>query len=292
MIYLQISDLLLTAPVSHTSTDWQVSTDLKFANISAQSIGDKTNLTSMLFNLPLDPAIQYYARARVLLTTGYTAWSNIDIFTPQDVISGSNSSPLPSLVSVPSMTITNAGNRAPIFNTNINISTVQTLGGATHLATSYVVEDMGGSPVWCSLHNIKEKNGIAIPPTIMNLNTAYRIRVMVHVDSFDTSQLITQTIITENRTAGLIMTRLDKLIPTKDLVIDVSAQPGVTSAVGTVYVIMNDRLHQVGVYNGSGVSSLLITIPSAVLNPNSKYIIRVTTNNPNIWDQQVFTTTF
>jgi len=290
MIYLRITDLLLSPPVTHINTDWQVSSNMQFTNITVQSLGDTTNLTSILFDTPLDPAIKYYARSRVLLSTGYTAWSNIDIFTPQNVPDNTINAPLPSLVSLPAITITGNGNNVPIFGTTINIAPVSTLGGANHKSTSYVLEDIDGKVVWKSLYNVKDRNKKVIPPYIMLPSTIYRIRILIHTDSNDSSQVLTTTIKTAARSKGLIINNLEGSLSTADLHVDIMSSSSISGIVGTLYSIINDQTSVVGTYTAGGVASNVITVPAASLRPATKYIIRIATSDPSIWDQKVFNT--
>jgi len=291
MIYLRMTDLLLSPPITHISTDWQVASDLKFTTILAQSIGDTVNLSTMLFNNPLDSATKYYARGRVLLSTGYTAWSNIDIFTPTDVGLGTTHAPLPSLVTIPQITLTNSGLNVPTYGAVIKISPVDTLGSAAHESTSYVIEDSTGIPVWSSLYNVDDKSTKVIPPDVLMPNSMYRLRVMVHVDSRDTAQLVTNTFKTETRTKGLLMGGLTKVDPNVPLTVDITPDVTVTGVVAILYAIINGTLTQVTTYTATGVMGNIITVPSAALKPNTQYLLRVNTADPAIWDHRSFTTT-
>jgi len=291
MIYLRMTDLLLSPPVTHISTDWQVATDLQFTTILAQSLGDTVNLSTMLFSNPLDSATKYYARGRVLLSTGYTAWSNIDVFTPEDVGSGTTHAPLPSLVTIPQITLTNSGLNVPTYGAVITISPVDTLGSAAHECTSYVIEDSNGIPVWSSLYNVDDKSTKVIPPNVLIPNSMYRLRVMVHVDSRDTAQLVTTTFKTETRTKGLLMGGLTNVDPNVPLTVDITPDVTVTGVTAILYAIIHGSLTQVATYTATGVMGNIITVPSAALRPNTKYLLRVNTSNPAIWDQRSFTTT-
>jgi len=290
MIHLRMTDLLLTAPVTHTSTDWQVASDMQFTTIIAESLGDVNNLSAILFNQQLDPAVQYYARARSLLSTGYTAWSNIDIFTPTDIMDGVSQTALPATVSVPQVSITNNGIDVPVFNTTITLANVVSTGNTTHESTSYILEDIYGKPIWSSLNNVDDKLTKIIPPDVLTINRVYRLRVLVHTDSNDTSQLVTTTIKTESRTRGLIITATDHVDATVDMFIDVAPTTGVTSITGNLWGVVNKELVSIGTYVGSGVSGNIIQVPALDLKPANKYILVVNTNDIAIWDQRTFHT--
>jgi len=290
MIYLRISDLFLSPPVTHVSTDWQVASDQQFNTIVASSIGDKVNLSAILLDVRLDPAIQYYARSRVLLSTGYTAWSNIDIFTPTNVADSSVNAPVPCLVSLPNISI-DGGGAVGLIGSYINITGVSTTTGASHVSTTYVIETLSGIPVWNVDREMVGKTHMLIPANILQPGTAYRLRVMLHTDSNDTSQVVTETFLTETRTHGLVMNKLADVKPNVDMVIVASVTPGITATAGALYSIINGVSRLVGTYPGAGVKSNVITIPAASLHPVTKYLLRVNTSDPKIWDQLTFVTT-
>jgi len=291
MIYLRITDLLLSPPVTHTSTDWQVADDLQFTNIIAESIGDVTNRSSILFDVRLSSTTKYYARSRVLLSTGYTAWSNIDIFTPSDITDSGVNAPIPSLVTLPTISITGGPSAVTLMNPVITLGSISTTNGAQHMSTTYLIEDMNGAPVWLSAKDVPGKTSKTIPIGKLTENTMYRLRILVHVDSEDTSQLCTYTFKTENRTHGLVISSLASISPIVDKVIDVNIQYGITYANATLYSMLNGNATLAGTYNGAGANSNIITIPATSLKPLSTYLLHISTNDASIWDQKLFTTT-
>jgi len=286
MLYLRMSDLLLSTPVTHLKSDWQVARDLKFTNIAAQSIGDAVNLTSILLTTQLDPGVNYYARSRAMLSTGYTAWSNIDIFAPQDVLAKQTQTLLPSLVSIPTISISTGPNGVSVYNTAVAVGTVSTLGGAQHTASTYMVEDMQGNIVWLDLANKANLTSINIPPGYLEPDRAYRLRVMIHVDSMDTSQLITQTFRTEPRSSGLITSTISNIDSTALNVVGLNAVVPANST-AAIYALINNAVVPVVTLSAIGA---VISIPANTLNPATKYLMRVTTPTPDMWDQLVFNT--
>ena len=291
MIYLRTTDLLLSNGITHTSTDWQVADDLQFTNIIAQSIGDNINLSSILFDVRLSSSIKYYARSRVLLSTGYTAWSNIDIFTPQNITDSGVNAPIPSLVTLPTISITGGPNNVTLMNPVITLGSISTTNGAQHMSTTYLIEDMSGNPIWVSARDTSSKISKTIPLGKLSANTMYRLRILVHVDSEDTSQLCTYTFKTQDRTHGLIIPSLASISPTVNLILDVNVQYGITFANSKLYSMVNREATLVGNYNGAGVNHNIITIPASALKPLSTYLLHIDTNNASIWDQRIFTTT-
>lgn len=101
MIILDAISLDLDKKVDHLATTWEVSDDLDFINIILRSEEDYKNKLNIIFSQNLDPNIRYYARARALLSTGWTEWGNVEVFKvinnndlrPQDIF--------PTRVSIP-----------------------------------------------------------------------------------------------------------------------------------------------------------------------------------------------
>lgn len=88
--------------VDHLATDWEVSDSINFDHILLSSYEDYKNKNGIIFSDNLNTNVKYYARARGLLTTGYTKWGNIDVFSiindadllPQDILPTRVSTPI------------------------------------------------------------------------------------------------------------------------------------------------------------------------------------------------------
>ena len=79
VVQVAINPVELNMPgiLNHDSTDWQISRDLSFTSMVAESIGDTTNKTTWSGALA-NTNTNYYIRARVHDSVlGYSSWSNI-----------------------------------------------------------------------------------------------------------------------------------------------------------------------------------------------------------------------
>ena len=194
MIISRITDLDLPAGVTHVATDWQIADDLLFSNIVVESNYDKTNLTYIVFPDKLDPEVKYYGRARVLLSTGYTEWGNIDVFIPKDINEITVDYDFPSLVSLPVIsTDSDLNNHKPTMFT-ITASNYGVVGTGTHTATTWLVTDINDNIVWSSIYDINNIDTIDFTKRILKENEIYKIKVMFHSSSNDTSQIATKMI--------------------------------------------------------------------------------------------------
>jgi len=194
MIISRITDLDLPTGVTHVATDWQIADDLLFSNVVVESNYDQTNLTYIVFPDKLDPEVKYYGRARVLLSTGYTEWGNIDVFIPKDINNIAVDYDFPSLVSLPVVsTDSDLNNHKPTMFT-ITASGYGVIGTGTHTATTWLVTDINDNIVWSSIYDINNIDTIHFTKRILKENEIYKIKVMFHSSSNDTSQLATKMI--------------------------------------------------------------------------------------------------
>ena len=194
MVISRITDLDLPTGVTHIATDWQIASDLLFSNIVIESNYDQTNLTYIVFPDKLDPTVKYYGRARVLLSTGYTEWGNINVFIPKDINDIAVDHDFPSIVSLPVITTDSViTNHKPTMFT-ISASGYGVVGTGTHTATTWIVTDINDNIVWSSIHDINNIDSIAFTKKILKENEIYKIKVMFHSSSNDTSQIATKMI--------------------------------------------------------------------------------------------------
>ena len=151
MVFLSIDTLELTEQVEHLATDWEISDTQDFAKIYVSSIQDEVNKNSIIFTDTLDPNTKWYARARALLTTGYTELSNIHIFIPKTDAGAVGGEDYPSRISVPLITTSSSQNDHDLTLFKITAKGFSVLGNSQHVATSWWVEDINGDVIWCKL---------------------------------------------------------------------------------------------------------------------------------------------
>lgn len=116
MVLIDTVSFKVDSSVDHLATDWEVSDVKDFSNILLSSYEDYKNKNGIIFSDNLSTNKKYYARARGLLTTGYTRWGNIDVFSvindadlqPQDI--------LPSRVSIPMLSTYRINTTAGVYS--------------------------------------------------------------------------------------------------------------------------------------------------------------------------------
>lgn len=188
MVVLRINNTDLPTGWTHSATDWQISTSENFSNILVSSMNDSENLTAIVFNNNLELGVNYYGRARMLLNTGFTEWSNIDVFTPKDIDEVTLLMDIPSIITTPTLVSNFDLNSHPSKFFTITIDNgFNTLGNATHESTSWIIEDDTGKPIWASFDD--KVNLLSLTVNVnLELNKVYRIHASIKGTNGDSSQ--------------------------------------------------------------------------------------------------------
>jgi len=286
---IRISELDLTPDVTHISTDYQIATDELFANIIIESMDDREHLTDIIFDVKLDPEIKYYARARVRLSTGYTAWGNVDIFTPEDINDIELDLDLPTIVAIPIISLDKPNDNFPLSLFNINVSGFAVNSTAKHISTTYLIETIDGSIVWSSRFNEYNRNSIFVDSIILDKNSVYRIKVMFHSSTGDISQMSTVTVKTMSSDKIFIKENLISIDVNEDLIIHTLPINNMTLSTLSVYVISDTNSFKV--FEGTSNSNPgVFTIPAGTLLTNNNYFLTVEVDVTEDIGYKLFTT--
>lgn len=148
MINLYVNELEIPAGATHISTDWEVDIDPGFPAPIISSIDDTTNLTSISFLDDVDVGVTYYARCRMLLDIGYTFWSNVDVFIPEDTIVQNRQHVWPARVMTPTVQTNYPTDKHPSSAFHVYTSAYVADGPAKHVATHWVLRDDEGNVIW------------------------------------------------------------------------------------------------------------------------------------------------
>lgn len=286
---IRITELDLSTGTTHISTDYQISDDKLFNNILAESIDDHDNLTTIVFNITLDPEIKYFARARVRLSTGYTAWGNVDLFTPDNINDIAIDLDLPSLVGVPQISLDSPITNHPLSLFNINVSGFSTISSSKHVATTYYIEDINGSLIWASEYNEYHRDTIFVDNMLLKKNTIYRIKAIFHTSSNDVSQVGSITIKTMNAEAIQLTKPLVTLDPSIDNYINIVRVPHMTGSTLNIYQSGANASAKV-FENQSQDNPTTLFIPIGTLEANSNYFITITVDVLDTIYYDIFTT--
>ncbi len=242
MIILRINNADLPSGWTHDSTDWQISETEDFSDILVESLNDEENLTTIIFNNKLDLGKEYYGRARMLLSKGFTEWSNIDVFTPKDVDEVTMLMDIPSVITTPTLTTNYDKNSHPTALFKINVENgFSTLGNATHESTTWIVSDMLGNVLWSSIDD-KVNLVHVVLPFILPTDKVYHIHAMLKGTNGDNSQIGTITLYPSNDTGNPLNRIIYRQVTDGDLEIE---HPYVEGLDLIEYEVYNDDINMV-----------------------------------------------
>lgn len=300
-VMLIIRELELDDNVNHVATDWEVSDTISFINKVLVSKEDRINLTSITFPDVLDPSKDWYARARPLLTTGYKAWGNVDVFRPVNVDNIKDYKDLPSRVGTPQLTSDSIQEDHAKTLFNLIATGYDVIGNSIHESTSWYIEDTNGVVIWSRIKDIFNKNTILVNEVILKSNQVYRVKCMFHTSTNDVSDITTYTIKTSGKSDIFVISYLDGLDVTKNIELDINNIEGtslvtweilsVTKDVSesvwkakTKYPIVISDPDNIEPYDPSVtyVNEInKVTVPADTLKEDSNYLLKVYSNKSN-----------
>lgn len=284
MVDLKITQLTLPSGVTHVSTDWEVSTSIVFDtdNLVNSSYLDTINLNNIMFDNDLDPGVQYYGRARALLTTGYTVWGNIDVIMPTYIQDNDIRVESPSYINVPSLTTDSIQTSHDTMLFKLIATNYNAYGTAAHDSTSWFLEDMKGNVIWQSIYNNIYKDSIPVVGIMLKSNNIYRARAIFHGSSGDSSQISTYTFITNNYLTVKINSDLNTLFTAGNINLSFTYVPGVNTIDVSIYAIENNLpilvFNNKGIFNKDLNNNLIVTIPDKTLYTNGTFVVKFSTN--------------
>jgi len=196
MVVLMFKNLDIPKGFTHKASDWQIATDKHFKkdSIVKESKDDEKNLTSILFDVDLDPDKKYYARARVIMDYGPSDWSDIDIVRTEDLDSIDLDMDIPSVVATPEITIDFPFDKVPPTMFTINTSTISTNSNAKHLSTDYIITDLLGNVMYMETDSTDNLTKHLVSTIMLPEDNFYLIKASHTSTSGDISPLSQKTI--------------------------------------------------------------------------------------------------
>jgi len=263
MFVMVVSDLDLGPDVQHKSTDWQIALDPLFKNVILESLNDSENKLIKIFNEPADPRKKYYGRSRILLSTGYTEWSNIDVFYAEDVDELDALADIPSRASSYVLTTdSDVNNHVPtLFTMSIPQPSID--GTATHVATNWFIENMNGDIIWKKLKS-DNKLSILVDDLILKPNQVYRLRASVVLSSGDVSNVTSITIFVPDEPRIKIIKEVIDPDINQDYDVLIFKDPRFTSVTYKLYTKDNNTIYKLTEHTDNTSNMYRFTIPSSM----------------------------
>lgn len=290
MVIIKLTGLDIPPSVQHLGTDYQIATDLLFRNIVLESLENDIDLHTKIFNDILDPAVKYYARARALLSTGYTIWGNIAVFTPKDVNEVELDMDMPSSIAVPRLTSSASEELHPPTLFNFYVSGYSSIGNTKLESTSWLIEDLKGNIVWKKLYDKTNKLSITVSDIILKNNNAYRARAVFNSTSKDVSQVATITFKVGDNRFCTLLSSLNNLNTDEAIDLKLAYKPGISHTEWEIINITDDIVTSIFRDLTSENKYLETTIPAKTLKPNQIYVLKIKTNLDQIFTYIQFST--
>jgi len=239
MITLQITNIELPTGYTHDATDWQVATSKTFSadSIVAESLNDSEQKTVKLFDLPLDPQIKHYSRARILFNRGYSKWAIIDEFYPKDINEISLDLDLPGALSVPVFAHDYNLNKFPTTKFTINLEGFSSTGTGKHVATNWLIEDMDGKVLLTVDNDDRNLVTRTFTELVLPFSQIIKISASFISSSNDVSDMSTMTVVTKGMydIDPIIITDVGRIIPEHDKVVETTQIVGLTKIEWKLY---------------------------------------------------------
>lgn len=284
---LSPDQLNLDVNEEHLATDWLISETLDFNNPVLESRDDRTNLTNIIFQNDLDSGKKWYSKARIRTNKGWGVWGNVAIFNISESIDAVDMTDMPSKISVPQITTSSNQSNHKQTMFNVMVTGFSVIGNSTHIATSWIIEDINGNTIWHSLNDEVNKLYIEVNNLLLDPNTVYRIKAIFHNSTSDTSPVGCLTIRTQSESEITLLTYLDFLDPTKDQIVEI-APIEKKKLTFSIYGYTDNNIGLIWTKESSGLS---VTIPANTLIKNKCYILNIETDaTANSSRNVVFTT--
>ena len=308
MLIGSILELDLSKGVKHLQTSWQISDKQDFSNILVESLNDSVNLTSIVFpDLSVDVNTQLYGRARILTDIGgWSAFNNLDIVTTdsdEDIFT------LPCKISVPRLYTSKYGSKATrqteddLTFTNhpltlfyiSNDESYTVIGDAIHNASSWWIEDLDGNVVWKSLKDSINLNIILVDDIILERDSIYVIKHIMHTNTNDSSDIVSYRIRTLSMTNNTLYAYFENALNnlpsnySNGFTLTIPYDAGVNNVWIEIYVNSNDRLsrvYQMQLENGERHMPVGVDI----IQPSKLYTIFFKTKATDQFDCLTFST--
>ena len=188
MVVLMFKNLDIPEGFTHKASDWQIAEDKYFKDIVVESRNDEKHLTSILFDVDLDPDKKYYARARVILDTGPSDWSEIHIVRTDDLNQIDLDIDIPSVVATPDVSLNFPEDKVPPTLFTIQTSPMSTNSDAKHIASDWLITDIFGRVMYSSFDNEADLTKHTISTIMLKPGEFYIAKAIHHSSSGDSSE--------------------------------------------------------------------------------------------------------
>lgn len=236
LLYLK-GALQLDNPADLIKSKFELSDTRNFSNIISES-ESSLHKYAVMFNVDLDPTKTYYARARCMLTTGWTHYTNLDVVDVKlSGMTGYKNSVIPSRIATPIITTNSLQDKHDITNFKIYAKGFDRVGLSTHNKTIYFITDINNNVVWYHISDINLTE-VEVDNTILKENEIYKINVIFGSSSNDFSQTANMTIVTGGNNSIKYLSSRDMKL-NYDFLVKIERNPSISTLEVKLYKIEN-----------------------------------------------------
>lgn len=236
LLYLK-GALQLDNPADLIKSKFELSDTRNFSNIISES-ESSLHKYAVMFNVDLDPTKTYYARARCMLTTGWTHYTNLDVVDVKlSGMTGYKNSVIPSRIATPILSTNSLQDKHDIANFKIYAKGFDRVGLSTHNKTIYFITDVNNNVVWYHISDINLTE-VEVDNTILKENEIYKINVIFGSSSNDFSQTANMTIVTGGNNSIKYLSSRDMKL-NYDFLVKIERNPSISNLEVKLYKIEN-----------------------------------------------------
>ena len=164
------------------------------------------------------------------------------------------------------------------------------IGSASHIATTWWIEDINGNVVYYLKKSTMFKDYFILDSLLLKSNKLYVIKAMFHSDTNDTSQIGKYEIVTNNGVSISLSNNFNQVIPSDNYDFNIVTEDNsINSYDIELYSYIDNNLELIWSLNST---STMITIPANTMKLNTNYLFRVRPNDSvEPWLYYKFSTT-
>lgn len=266
MIIINIRPWVPLNGLLHTTTNWQISTDIDFTNILEEVVETTTYLNVYKTNIIVPKGIVYYARSqRILNEDIYLDWTPakeiLHIDNKEAVLINNQI-----VINKPSIGIVTSELLNPIVETFVIRTSVSDTIGDEHMYTHWILSDEKDNIIYSNLYNEDNLNELTINKVEINSSKLVKLKVTVIYGSSTCVESSKNTLIIDlHKINYAILNDLNNLNRDSDIVLDLfKVNTNLDTNITGVKII--DPLTGSEIYYNKIVTEVsTITIPMSVI---------------------------
>jgi len=271
MVIMNITPPLTTEDNPHVATDWQLAKDESFSDdsIIVESMNNTSNLTAIIFDVTLDPAKEYYGRARLRFKNNMSEWSDVSVIQYDDRLTLTIQEDLPGVVTRPIVKLDYPGvdenyDNVPGSLFKIISSNISTTSNAMHVATNWIITDIKGNVKYANLEDSENKTTLLFRD-VLDAGQTYLVFVSHISSSNDVSQPGVAIFTVYDVPEIQVTSNLDDISVTEGYALTLQPVNNIKNIYLTIYGVRDDSYEEI--YTAT-TNKFVIGLPSSIYKEN------------------------